>query len=143
MPDSPSAGTSTATHLLTLPVLGSMRAIPRFPHVAVHTAPNPDSTEAHGDCGTATEPRKRPVLASWNPTPLPTPLTHARPNATRTQSALAGARMASPPACRTVVILGSSGSGWGEEVCASLGLTLLEAISSVPEQAETAMVKAT
>src|SRR5919107_3091142 len=59
--------------------------------------------------------------------PSPTPLTHARPKATRIQSALAGARIVSPPACFTLVISGSSGSGWGEEVCAFLevGLALL------------------
>src|SRR5918996_992171 len=60
--DSPSAGTSTATHWVTSPVLGSMRATPRLPHVAVHTAPNPESIPAHGDCGIATEPRSRPVF---------------------------------------------------------------------------------
>ena len=120
MLDSPSAGTSTATHPVTVPVSGSTRATPRLPHVAVHTAPNPESMPAHGDCGTATEPCGRPVRASKTPMPLPRALTHVRPKSTSTQSALDGARIASPPVCCTLVISGRSGSGCDEGVSASV-----------------------
>ena len=127
MLDSPSAGTSTATHPVTVPVSGSMRATPRSPHVAVHTAPNPESMPAHGDCGTATEPRGRPVRTSNIPIPRPTPLTHARPESTRTQSASEGARKACASALRTLVIGGSSGTAPGEggDAFAAVGLAPL------------------
>src|SRR5918992_6351721 len=64
--------------------------------------------------------------------PSPTPLTHARPKATRIQSALAGARKVSPPACFTLVISGSSGSGWGVGVSASLEVALASLVLSSP-----------
>jgi hypothetical protein len=47
-------------------------------------------------------------------------LTHARPKSTTIQSALDGAGIASPPACLTLVIFGSSGSASDDGVCAAL-----------------------